>query len=70
MCHYTHHRVDGVKLDEWLEDDRQWSRYAVEADEQVDDVCVGDSVWMCNECEHLEENCTCVDEDDYPIERY
>ena len=60
MCHYMNHRVDGIKLEVWLEDDGQFSRYS------TDD----DSVWMCNECEHLEENCECVDEDGHPIERY
>ena len=61
MCHYSYHRVDGQLLEDWLEDDGQFSRYAV-GDE--------DSVWMCNECEHLEDNCECEDEDGNPVERY
>ena len=54
--------IDGVELEDWLEDDGQFSRYATFHNPE-------DSVWICNECEHLEDNCECVDLDGLPMMR-
>lgn len=52
--------IDEEVLGDWLEDDGQWSRYATDPE---------DSVWVCNECEHLEDNCECVGLDGLPLMR-
>lgn len=50
--------IGGVKLHEWLEDDGRLSRYSTV------DYKYGDSVWICNDCDQLEEDCCCDDEYD------
>ena len=49
--------IDGIVLGEWLEDNEHLSRYAIDSPNDPD----GDSVWVCTECEHLEDGCSCYD---------
>ncbi len=55
--------IDGVTLGEWLEDSGDLSRYEVTASDFNED---GDSIWICNNCEHIEDECSCDDEYDDP----
>ena len=46
--------VEGVQLEDWLEDKNRFSRYTL-ADQK------DESVWVCTQCDHLACECTCGD---------
>lgn len=56
MFGYEGQVIGGVELGEWLEDGiSNRSRYAVEGSTE-------ESVWICTECEQLEDDCDCGNE--------
>jgi hypothetical protein len=59
-------RIDGYLLGEWLEDSSEYdnlSRY--EALYDGDRSMVEESVWVCMECDHTQDNCECVEYEDW-----
>ncbi len=48
-------------LEDWLEDDGNFSRYTTDGGQ-----CgyYGDSIWVCNNCECIEDECECGEQRD------
>lgn len=65
MTQFTGETIDGYLLEDWLEDssgvydDGNFSRYAVNSPSDPNEEFDGESVWVCNDCEHVVEGESC-----------